>query len=912
VSKQRQILLLSALAVVAIGVGALVMIASTARPPDTAPEVVLEPAAAVDRALARSRDAATFGPLLETLLARRIPGDAGLEHPLLDAMAGRMEATDRFVAALTRRLDDRRREVRITALGGLAALGPGAVSATPAVLAVVRGDTDREVVRVALVTLASIATGSAEAADEVARALLAPAAGFEIGPEPSDVAHVIARLVKFFARFWDFATLERLYRSIDATADTGTLSAVLSDLYVLVDTDAARPTAARFAALLGHPNADVRASAAELIRTLVPRPGADDVDAVLRYLAHDDDRVRALIHRLLTEWADLLTPSGRRRAAAYLCDRLEGGGDDFPDVCATLAELELDRAESERVASHLCDRLERGDGDPVVARAALRKLAPAPADVERVARVVTRSAGSKRVASFAILADAVEALSRRGDGADVVRRLHPFFVARRDDEHAVVRSHALAVLVTVYRDTDSTADRLIARIERESGDARRRAVRLLGQLDAERLGHRAEAATTALLAAMDDANENGATRAAAVRVLRNFPDATETVVPRLAAILADELADSPVRDAAFVSLALLGEAAAGALPTLAALEDADPDIKRDRVLVALGRIGPAAASELPRILTELESQTEALQTWTLSRATVSSLDAIARIGRASPEVTEALLQPFDDDDFAPEGPSDRTSRIRALSRLEPLGPDIGPRLVALLAEDTAPWGDWELCEELANALAELGPCADRRAARTLVATLDDASRTEPHARAAAARALGALTVEPQLRVESLLRAARHGSSAALRAAAARALVVAGPAVEPYVGEALRLLDDRDAFVREAAVELLGELRVRPDIACPRVAAMLSDAHPVVRRRAARALGAFGAAAASQVAHLAARLADDDARVRWEAARSLGRIGPAAHDALRAAQGDDDARVRETVDDALEAITGGET
>jgi len=896
VSTPRQNFVLFLLATAAIALGVAVAIVSRqrakmARVADGPPVVSsptgagddatsIDPGSALDDAVARSLDARSIEALRAPTVNGEFPGGAPPDHPVLSLLWRHPEHAAEFATSLMRHLEDSRKTVRLTVLAGLVALGKAAAGAIPALLAATRDD-DEEIASTALLALASAAKGDGEAAGDVVRAIVTSPLDFSA----EEKGRSVARLA--YAHRDDPDAMPGIFRAIDPIDDDATRAAILTALQILRGADAARPVARYCAKDLGHSAAIVRVASARTLGWLVTSPYDAEIDAALVHLDGDPD-VRSTLLDALDLWSANTERSAQKRVVDRLFGELERGCDDAMKVYLVLGGFELDVADVDRLA--------------------------------RLAAAASATDAAHRLVAPLALAGAVEAIHRRAGATELVRRLHPFFVDLADHDDEAVSSRAVEVLVIVYDDADATADRLIAQVELESGEERASASELLGRLGADRLGALTDGASAALIEALADAGEDPGVREAVARALPEFPNGATDSVPALVAVLDDASNDASLRRAALVGLARLGEAAAGAVESIARYVDgSDHGISPDEAAIALGSIGPAAASALPQLLSRVRVEIgsgDEDNSFAQSYAEVM-VDAIARIGRATPESIDTLLKPFDDDELEPTA-LPLPAFAAALSRLEPLPAEIGPQLTTILTTSQLVRVRGAFDEDAATmvpVLGELGPDASRVAVRALTATLD--GHDDVNHGVAAARALGMTTAEPQARVESLLRAARWSRDAALRVAALRALALVGPAVESHIDDALPCLADGDAFVREAAVELLGELAARPDIVCPRLAAALEDTDPAVRRRAAWALGAFGDAATKQVDSVAARLVDIDARVRWEAARGLGRIGAAAERALPAlrktAADDDDRHVRAAARQAERAISaGGET
>jgi HEAT repeat protein len=134
-----------------------------------------------------------------------------------------------------------------------------------------------------------------------------------------------------------------------------------------------------------------------------------------------------------------------------------------------------------------------------------------------------------------------------------------------------------------------------------------------------------------------------------------------------------------------------------------------------------------------------------------------------------------------------------------------------------------------------------------------------------------------------------------------------ALVAVGA---PAVPELIAATEHGDWWVRDTAVEALGDIGLQAREAVPSLVERLEDESLQVRRHASEALGMAGQKGPAAVPALSGVLRQDDEVGRRNAALALARIGPSAHDAvpaLKEALGDDDRYVRGKAVEALNRI-----
>jgi HEAT repeat protein len=182
---------------------------------------------------------------------------------------------------------------------------------------------------------------------------------------------------------------------------------------------------------------------------------------------------------------------------------------------------------------------------------------------------------------------------------------------------------------------------------------------------------------------------------------------------------------------------------------------------------------------------------------------------------------------------------DHQKRQAAVSALRTIGPPAVPSLERAVADE-----DRDTCLGSLSALEGIG----REAFRAVPAIIEVMRGDDPYVRAQAARVF--------CRVVAL-----------------------GPDERfPALAGALR---DRDAFVRETAVQALMYVGPEGKPAIPALVAALKDQSVKVRLCATVALGEMGAEARDAVPSLVESLQDRDPSVRWWASEALAKIDPDA-------------------------------
>lgn|GEM_PF-1649183 len=132
----------------------------------------------------------------------------------------------------------------------------------------------------------------------------------------------------------------------------------------------------------------------------------------------------------------------------------------------------------------------------------------------------------------------------------------------------------------------------------------------------------------------------------------------------------------------------------------------------------------------------------------------------------------------------------------------------------------------------------------------------------------------------------------------------------GPRASPATEALLKLLRDKDAGVREQAINALIKIQSLTSDNVPLLIDLLKDESWVVRADAADGLSQIGPDARAAVDTLRAALTDPQGNVRWWSAIALGKIGPEAKAAVPAlihALADGESLVRSYAEEALKKI-----
>jgi HEAT repeat protein len=472
----------------------------------------------------------------------------------------------------------------------------------------------------------------------------------------------------------------------------------------------------------------------------------------------------------------------------------------------------------------------------------------------------------------------------------------------RDREPAFLHPLAAAALARVGPDA---VPELVKGLADESDAVKGGSALALGLMGAQ-----ARAAADALAKSLAD--RSAVLRFAAAQALGRIGPAAKTAAPALRKALADD--DASVRVEAASALWRVADDNKGVEALVRCLGEDDVAVVRAAVaaLREMGADARDAADALKKVAQEDESilrRVEAAEAWYRVRAdrravgvvsdalerpearlrAVAALGTMAADHGAAAELTDLLS---DDDPRVRREAACATcmrdeldlSTVRALRAL--LGDlDLSLRwwsALALLGSDAA-IGKHE--EELLRAMRipfrpaggmathpwatiqETTAPAWRRATAALIRVL---RKRPPRFRVEAALTLALLGTDAEAARPALIEELRGDKR--LRRAAAEALGrVGGDTLE----ELLRLLDHKDARMREGAARAIGEMGVPARSAAERLRAAAKDREPAVRVQAALALWRVDRDAdlASSVLHAALKGADD--RDRWEAVEAVG-------------------------------------
>ena len=379
---------------------------------------------------------------------------------------------------------------------------------------------------------------------------------------------------------------------------------------------------------------------------------------------------------------------------------------------------------------------------------------------------------------------------------------------------------------------------------------------------------------------------------------------------------------------AAAALALIGPAAALAVPELTKLLSH----REERVVMqsvrTLGSIGPQAKSAVPELLKLLTSAKES------RRLQLHVVTTLGEMGPDSAAAVPQLIQLLSHDDEAIRrvaakslgfiGPAAKSAvpkliaalhdkagsvTLHAAEALGRMGPDAAPELIAgLKDEKLRHWaaiilGDIgpaakmavpdlikalqdprpDIRREAVIALAHIGPEA-QPAVPALLKLLNSSEMLDP--RGGAAYALGKIGAKEA--IPDLHKTLQNKDDQNLRIASAWALVMLEPDNKQILTDAVPqlLLAAKHPWVlaRREAMTALGKIGSGAKAAVPTLTEALSDTDAGVRNEALVALAEIGPDAAPAVPKIVERLADSQINVRYSACFALGRIGPAAREA----------------------------
>jgi HEAT repeat protein len=392
-------------------------------------------------------------------------------------------------------------------------------------------------------------------------------------------------------------------------------------------------------------------------------------------------------------------------------------------------------------------------------------------------------------------------------------------------------------------------------------------------------------------------HSNALVRGLAARTLGEIGPAAKTAAGKLKDALNDRYGFVAVESAC--ALCRLGDGTGEAVELVRRALDA-PNNVAQTAIEAIPRMGDAAKPLVATALTKLRSENpyaryaaidlvgtlpsdEAMKhAAELGKLTADDLPEIRqraalvleKLGPAASPAAETLAKNLSTE-------SDDSLRDRFVDALIAMGTGAKPALAALspLAKDTSL--PVSRRERVIAALAAADP-SSAEVAKCLVAVAGDSDHS---VRAAAATALGRLDPIPPDALAKLVALATADKRTDPRAAALRALAVAGPralAARSAIGPiASGQVQDGLALLAKIAIAAMdGD----PAKATAAVRAGLVDKKPDVRAAAARALLELGPIPEDLPA-LARLLKDRDEAVREAAVRSLGKLGPAAKETV---------------------------
>ena len=435
----------------------------------------------------------------------------------------------------------------------------------------------------------------------------------------------------------------------------------------------------------------------------------------------------------------------------------------------------------------------------------------------------------------------------------------------------------------------------------------------------------------------------------------------ETVLQALLAAMGDP--DLWVRINAGRSLASKGEAAAEAIPPIIRLLRTEDRNLRSQAAGVLGKFGPSArvasaallvalddekdyvrksAEDALNAVSPIESETadealEALRHGDISQRLAAICDLVRPGSTAQQKIhsktrVEALRMALGD-----PAPNVRATAAAALGRLGRQAEEVAPALLATM-KDKMP----EVRVLSATALGRIAP-GDEKAIETLGLALTE--DPDVNVRNAAASALGWMGPQAAAAGPVMIRAlndrdgtvrvhvivalgrigpadgsfatvlktiAEQDPSADFRIWAIRALGLIGAKSNIVVPTLLKMLDDANVDIRDAAAYQLGEIRPTREV-LPALLGKLNDGKPSERSLAACTLGMLGPEVATKaVPALIRALGDEDDDVRKGALASLMEFREAAAPAapaVRQALNDRCPAIRSDAELALKCIAG---
>jgi HEAT repeat protein len=371
-------------------------------------------------------------------------------------------------------------------------------------------------------------------------------------------------------------------------------------------------------------------------------------------------------------------------------------------------------------------------------------------------------------------------------------------------------------------------------------------------------------------------------------VLRDIGPAAKDAVPALAEKLKDPRPE--IRREAVLTLGAMNEAAAAALPQIAAL--LNDEHARTAATFVLGQLGQIPADAEAAIRANAKSDDHLLSSvslWALARVHPEDKDLrrqtteqlIARLKDQDPFVRVAAARALAALPPAPEitapiwekafQEADETTVHHALDALAALGAPAVPRLIDCLKYE-------KVRDQVVYILGQIGPAA-APATEALAKLIDDENPRVAHE---AVLALANIGPGAKAAVPALLKALpKDGNEDSNAHAIVYALGKIGPGAAVAEPALVSMLKDPDRNLELVDAWALAQIHpASADIAAqtvPVLVASLAAPLPLSRQSAAEALGNLGPLAKGAVVALQKASSDDEKAVREAAAKALSAI-----------------------------------
>jgi HEAT repeat protein len=458
-----------------------------------------------------------------------------------------------------------------------------------------------------------------------------------------------------------------------------------------------------------------------------------------------------------------------------------------------------------------------------------------------------------------------------------------------DEALAAVDARHRAALVERF-------ERAVRATLRQDDDARRVALKMIGELDPRLPGKGPEPLTRDFTGDLAELTRIGPAplREAAARTLGRINPEPTAAAAALGAMLKDP--DPRLRAVAGEALTLMVTTALRLEPSRVSREGNHQEAIRATcaaVPIAAAGLGDTSAGVRRRCAEALGCAAEALsdlvadapaaediEDWQVHQHAIEAeREAVRPLGVALRDQTPALARA--------SGDADARVRILARHALEHVA-EARARLLRRASSAVAPpagQGDAASATRSATFLLEDPLLAGlRQALPALAAGLEDA---DVEGRRAAIDVLEVMGRQAAPAAPALVNALSDRDRF-VRWAAARALGKIRPAdAEAAVAGLARLLGENDGDLRLAAAAALSAYGPAARAAGPALVAAAQSAEPELRLAALRALESLGSNDAAAVAVLSAALSDGDARVRQVAAEALEKLGPSRSEAVNA-------------------------